>query len=458
MRGYGRSSKPLAVEDYRMVRLVADNVGLVGALGERARPSIVGHDWGAPIAWTSALLRPDVFTAVAGLSVPFSPPSEMRPLAAMRAMAGDEEFYIEYFQEPGRAEAEIEADVRDWLLGFMFTASGDAPPPDPAVGHRGHRSRRGALMKDRFHRPDPMPAWLTEADLDVYASEFEHSGFRGPLNRYRNVDRDWEDLAAFRGAGDRRAGAVHRRRPRRPDRLGGAGDRRVRADAAEAAPLDHPRGLRPLDPAGAPRRGERGADRLPRERPMSAPSLEPVADPQDIAVVGGGMAGMLAALLLARDGHRVTVYERDDTDLPDTADEAFEQLGPARRAARPPVARPARPAPPHAAASGRPTCSTCSLEQGATELTVERILPPGIDDRAPRPGDEELVLLVLPAAHDRVGAPPSRHRRARRDLARRRRGRRPRSPTAPTCAACDSTTAARSTPTSSWSPVAATPR
>jgi pimeloyl-ACP methyl ester carboxylesterase len=159
----------------------------------------VGHDWGAPIAWNSALLRPDVFTAVAGLSVPFSPPSGVRPTAAMRAMAGDEEFYVEYFQEPGRAEAEIEADVRDWLLGFMFTASGDAPPPDPAVGTVATISP-GGKMKDRFRYPDPMPTWLTGADVDVYASEFEHGGFRGPLNRYRNVDRDWEDLAAFRGA------------------------------------------------------------------------------------------------------------------------------------------------------------------------------------------------------------------------------------------------------------------
>ena len=115
VRGYGRSSKPLAVEDYRMVRLVADNVALVSALGHRTAV-IVGHDWGAPIAWTSAMLRPDVFTSVAGLSVPFSPPGDVRPSTAMRAMAGDEEFYVEYFQEPGRAEAELEADVRGWLL------------------------------------------------------------------------------------------------------------------------------------------------------------------------------------------------------------------------------------------------------------------------------------------------------------------------------------------------------
>ena len=161
VRGYGRSSKPLAVEDYRMVRLVADNVGLVSALGETTA-TIIGHDWGAPIAWNSAMLRPDVFTAVAGLSVPFSPPGEIRPSVAMRAMAGDEEFYVEYFQEPGRAEAEIEADVRGWLLGFMFSGSGDAPPPDPSKGTIA-TIPRGAKMRDRFSFPDQLPAWLTEA-------------------------------------------------------------------------------------------------------------------------------------------------------------------------------------------------------------------------------------------------------------------------------------------------------
>jgi len=197
VRGYGRSSKPLAVEDYRMVRIVADNVGLVGALGAETAV-IVGHDWGAPIAWTSALLRPDVFTAVAGLSVPYSPPGPYRPLAMMRALGGEEEFYIEYFQEPGRAEAEIEEDVRRWLAGFMFSASGDAPPPDLTKGTIATIAP-GAKMQDRFSYPTDALAWLTDDDIDVYASEFEHTGFRGALNRYRNVDRDWEDLAAWRG-------------------------------------------------------------------------------------------------------------------------------------------------------------------------------------------------------------------------------------------------------------------
>jgi pimeloyl-ACP methyl ester carboxylesterase len=196
VRGYGRSSAPPTLEDYRMLRLVGDNVALVRALGE-SQAVIVGHDWGAPIAWNSAWLRPDVFRGVVGLSVPFSEPGDVRPSDAFRAMGGTEEFYIEYFQRPGRAEAEIEQDVRAWLLGFYFSASGDAPPPSAAgtIATIPH----GARMRDRFSYPATMPSWMSDEDLDFYVSQFERTGLSGGLNRYRNVDRDWEDLSVFRG-------------------------------------------------------------------------------------------------------------------------------------------------------------------------------------------------------------------------------------------------------------------
>ena len=197
VRGYGRSSKPSAVDAYRMTQMVLDNVELVHALGA-TEAIVVGHDWGAPIAWSSALLRPDVFRAVAGLSVPYSPPGDARPSDAFRLIAGAEEFYIEYFQEPGRAETEIEVDVRRWLLGFYFTLSGDAGAPQPGESTVALVAP-GTKLGDRFKFPDAMPPWLSDDDLEVYAGEFERSGFTGALNRYRNVDRDWEDLSIFRG-------------------------------------------------------------------------------------------------------------------------------------------------------------------------------------------------------------------------------------------------------------------
>ena len=194
VRGYGRSSKPVAVDAYRMMNHVADNLGVLDALGVETAV-IMGHDWGSPIAANSALLRPDRFTALALLSVPYSARGATRPLDAFRRMAGDEEFYIEYFQQPGRAEAEIEQDVRSWLLGFYVMASGGAPKtPD---GGTIATVKRGGQLKDRFVLPETLPDWLSEYDLGRYVAEFEYAGFSGGLNRYRNVERDWEDLAAF---------------------------------------------------------------------------------------------------------------------------------------------------------------------------------------------------------------------------------------------------------------------
>jgi pimeloyl-ACP methyl ester carboxylesterase len=118
----------------------------------------------------------------------------------MGKLAGqDEEFYINYFQEPGRAEREAELDVRSWLLGIYMAASADGAR---SASDRGTTATvaRGKMMRDRFASPDRLPDWLTEEDLGFYVAEFERTGFRGALNRYRNVDRDWQDLQPWRGA------------------------------------------------------------------------------------------------------------------------------------------------------------------------------------------------------------------------------------------------------------------
>ncbi|MEV4374898.1 alpha/beta hydrolase [Nonomuraea sp. NPDC049637] len=197
VRGYGRSSKPADVAAYRMTELVEDGVAVVRALGERTAV-IVGHDWGSSIAAHSALLRPDVFRAVAMLSVPYTPRGGPRPTETFAAMGGTDEFYVSYFQTPGRAEAEIEPDVRGWLAGTYAALSADTKPgpdaPHPLFVAPGGR------MRDRFPAGGPLPGWLSETDLDFYAAEFERTGLTGALNRYRNMDRDWEDLAPHDGA------------------------------------------------------------------------------------------------------------------------------------------------------------------------------------------------------------------------------------------------------------------
>lgn len=196
MRGYGMTDRPEAIEQYTLFHLVGDMVGLLDALGAE-NAVIVGHDWGGPVAWHAALMRPDRFRAVIGLSVPYRPRGSVRPTSAMPQTA-DAVFYQLYFQEPGVAEVELERDVRRSIRGMLYSISGDAPRP-AAAGEVGMVARQGGFLT-HMAEPAVLPGWLSEADVDVYAAEFARTGFRGGLNWYRNIDRSWELLAPFAGA------------------------------------------------------------------------------------------------------------------------------------------------------------------------------------------------------------------------------------------------------------------
>ena len=198
MRGYGRSDRPEAIDQYTLLHLIGDMVGLLDALGVE-QAVIAGHDWGAPVAWHAALLRPDRFRAVIGLSVPFWPRRPIRPTTVM-PRRDDAMFYQLYFQEPGVAEAELERDVRQSIVKLLFAASGDMPRGGGgAGGHVGMVRRDGGFLSG-MPSPPTLPAWLSEADVDFYAGEFKRTGFRGDLNWYRNIDRNWELMAPFAGA------------------------------------------------------------------------------------------------------------------------------------------------------------------------------------------------------------------------------------------------------------------
>jgi pimeloyl-ACP methyl ester carboxylesterase len=198
-RGYGRTGGPEDAERYTLLDLVGDVIGLIDALG--GEPAIViGHDWGAPVAWHTALLRPDRVAGVAGLSVPFTPRLPVSPMDAWREAFGDR-FYQVYFQEPGVAEAELEADVTETMRRLLIGASGDRPEADPD----GERLPAGVLPEgggflDVLRATDDLPPWLTPDDLDAYVAEFERTGFTGGLNWYRNQDRNWALLAPWQGA------------------------------------------------------------------------------------------------------------------------------------------------------------------------------------------------------------------------------------------------------------------
>ncbi len=196
-RGYGQTDRPEAIEAYTQLHLVGDIVGLLDALGEE-QAVIAGHDWGAPVAWNAGVLRPDRFRAVIGLSVAYSAErGTVPPTEAMKRTYGDNFFYQLYFQEPGKAEAELEAHVRRTLRMLLYSASGDRPEGATAFSRSLPKTAR---FLDAMTDPETLPAWLSEADLDYFTAEFERTGFRGGLNWYRNIDRTWELTAAFGGA------------------------------------------------------------------------------------------------------------------------------------------------------------------------------------------------------------------------------------------------------------------
>jgi len=199
MRGYGQTDAPPEIDQYTLLHHVGDMLGLLDALGiERA--VIAGHDWGAPVAWLAAQLHPDRFRGVIALSGPFGPRGQRRPTEIMPQSA-DRLFYQLYFQTPGVAEAEFEHDVRSTIRVMLYAISGNAPDPVGSVVDRntaGMVSREGGLLT-KLPNPEALPPWLSEADVDFYASEFARTGFRGSLNWYRNIDRNWELLAPFTG-------------------------------------------------------------------------------------------------------------------------------------------------------------------------------------------------------------------------------------------------------------------
>ncbi|MAD05963.1 MAG: epoxide hydrolase [Gammaproteobacteria bacterium] len=185
MRGYGDSDHPVPIESYNQVEVTNDVIGLIASLGY-ATAIVIGHDWGAPTAWSTALNHPTVVSAVGALSVPFSPRAEMPPLDMLKIIFKDKFFYQLYFQTPGIAEAELDADVRTALRKFYHMASGQMD-----IGLMFDKPADADLLSD-LPDPEQLGAWMSDADLDFYVSEFSRSGFRGPLNYYRNHNLTWE--------------------------------------------------------------------------------------------------------------------------------------------------------------------------------------------------------------------------------------------------------------------------
>ncbi|PIN11860.1 Soluble epoxide hydrolase [Handroanthus impetiginosus] len=188
LRGYGDTDAPPSVSSYTMFHIVGDLVALLDALGLE-RVFLVGHDWGAIVAWSFCLFRPDRIKALVNTSVVFQPrhPS-VKPIEGCRALIGDA-FYMCRFQEPGKAEeAFASAGVTAVMRRFLSTRESKPPclPEDMSL-----------FLKAP---PEALPSWLTEEDVSYYASKFQRSGFTGGLNYYRAMDLNWELTAPWTGS------------------------------------------------------------------------------------------------------------------------------------------------------------------------------------------------------------------------------------------------------------------
>ncbi|WOL03290.1 bifunctional epoxide hydrolase 2 [Canna indica] len=185
LRGYGDSSAPPSVASYSILHLVGDLIALLDAL-DIPQVFLVGHDWGALIAWSLCMYRADRVKALVNLSVSFMPINPaVKPVQHFRSFYGDD-FYICRFQEAGKIEAELAGIGTEKFLKLVFC---------------GRNPTAVSLLKfkERSNEEIALPAWLTQQDIDYFASKFDKSGFTGPVNYYRCLDLNWELSAAWTG-------------------------------------------------------------------------------------------------------------------------------------------------------------------------------------------------------------------------------------------------------------------
>ena len=196
VRGYGESDKPHEIEAYTMRNMTNDVIGIVDALGYETAITI-GHDWGGPIALHTAALNEDRITATGTMSVPFTGRGPMPALDLWKQVYKDNFFYQLYFQKEGVAEAEFESDLQKSLFITYTNSDGRGMQNNLEKGQSGlvPKKDKNSTFLEGMEVFDDFPDWFKQEDLDYFVSQFEISGLRGPFNRYRAQNIDWNELA-----------------------------------------------------------------------------------------------------------------------------------------------------------------------------------------------------------------------------------------------------------------------
>jgi len=193
-RGYGQSSCPEKVDAYDITKLVGDVVGLVHALGESSAV-LVGQDWGSPVAYNAALMRPDLFRGVVMTSTPPQARGPRKPSSILREVLKGKGYYQEYLTRP-EAEKEIMRDLRGFLLGTYYSTSGACNDDEQWRW----AWNEGESFFDTITVPKVLPEYLSKRALDYYVFEFQRAGIQPALNWYKAIDQGWENTSFLDGA------------------------------------------------------------------------------------------------------------------------------------------------------------------------------------------------------------------------------------------------------------------
>ncbi|TYJ18354.1 hypothetical protein E1A91_A09G117700v1 [Gossypium mustelinum] len=191
LRGYGDTDAPDLITSYTCFHIVGDLVQLLNIIAPKEhKVLVVGHDWGAAIAWYMCLFTPDKVKAMFNLSVPFIPHNpQMNPIDGWRAIYGND-YYMCRFQEPGEIEAEFAEMGTETVVKAFLTYRVPGPIMLPKGKPFGHSA----------DTPVALPSWLSEEEVHYYVSKFDNkSGFTGGINYYRNLHRNWELMAPWTG-------------------------------------------------------------------------------------------------------------------------------------------------------------------------------------------------------------------------------------------------------------------
>nr|WP_280401591.1 alpha/beta hydrolase [Nocardia carnea] len=186
LRGAGRTDAPAAIDDYTNAAVIGDLLALLDDIGAE-QAVFVGVDFGAALLWELGLRAPERVRGLVVLNNPFAPRAPKRPGYYWAKMAERHFLHLQYFLEPGVADAHLAEQPREFLARVYYALSGDFHYLDV------WQNPPGTRYIDALPEAPALPwSWLSAAEFDTLAADFERTGFTGGLNWYRAIDRNWE--------------------------------------------------------------------------------------------------------------------------------------------------------------------------------------------------------------------------------------------------------------------------